>query len=103
MHIRAKKSFSYKLPDGRERRVPRGWVGEMPDDIGSAAVADGRAADAGGGSTSPQASAPNTTDENLDGMSHADLVSLAEKRGVQFKKSDSKAEIAAAIKAHGGS
>ncbi len=36
---------------------------------------------------------------DLDDMSHAELMALAEQRGVEVKKNDSKATIAAAIKA----
>jgi hypothetical protein len=97
MHIRAKKSFSWVMPDGRSNCVPRGWVGELPDDIAKDAIADGRAVDAGG-----QAPATSSLDDvvDLDDMTHAQLLALAEERGVEVKNSDSKAKIAAAIKAH---
>lgn len=100
MHIRAKKSFSWVMLDGRSNRVPRGWVGELPDDVAKDAVADGRAVDAGG--NSPPAASQSEAEESLQGLSHAELLALADKRGVDVKKSDSKAEIAAAIKAHAG-
>jgi hypothetical protein len=94
MQIRALKMFSYKVGD-EEVRVPRGLSVDLPDNAAKAAVAGGAAVAVEGAVPS----AKLTDIPDLDDMSHADLLALAEQRGVEVKKSNSKAEIAAAIKA----
>lgn len=97
MQIRALKTFSYMA--GEEKvRVPRGLSVDLPNDAATAAVAAGEAALVEG--VSAPAASPKLEDvPDLDDMSHAELLALAEQRGVDVKKSDSKATIAAAIKA----
>lgn len=97
MQIRALKTFSYMA--GEEKvRVPRGLSVDLPDEAAEAAVAAGEAALVEGVSAS-KASQKLDDVPDLDDMSHAELLALAEQRGVEVKKSDSKATIAAAIKA----
>ena len=101
MQIRALKTFSYMA--GEEKvRVPRGLSVDLPDEAAKAAIASGGAAAAGDFRAKPAAQSRSSeiAELNLDEMSHADLLALAEQRGVDVKKSNSKAEIAAAIKAH---
>ena len=97
MQIRALKTFSYMA--GEEKvRVPRGLSVDLPEEAANAAVTAGEAAFVEGVSEAkPSAKLDNVPD--LDDMSHAELLALAEQRGVEVKKSDSKATIAAAIKA----
>lgn len=94
MQIRALKMFTYKVGDEMVR-VPRGLSVDLPDDAAKAAVAGGDAVAVEGAAPS----ADLTDIPDLDDMSHAKLLALAEQRGVDVKKSDSKADIAAAIKA----
>lgn len=101
MHIRALKTFSYMAGEDKVR-VPRGLSVDLPDKAAEAAIAAGEAVAAGDFRAKPNAESrlSDVADPNLDEMSHADLLALAEQRGVDVKKSNSKAEIAAAIKAH---
>ena len=98
MQILALKTFSYMA--GEEKvRVPRGLSVDLPDEVANTAIVAGEAALV----ESAPAHKPSATilDDvpDLDDMSHAELLAVAEKRGVDVKKSDSKAAIAAAIKA----
>jgi hypothetical protein len=98
MQIRALKTFSYLAGDTKVR-VPRGLSVDLPDDAAQAAIDTGDAV-AVEGAVPAAAPAANLSDvPDLDDMSHAELLALAEQRGVEVKKSDSKAVIAAAIKA----
>lgn len=98
MQIRAKKTFSYMVGDEKVR-VPRGLSVDLPDEAATAAVAAGEAVVVEG-VVAPETSSQLDDVADLDDMSHAELLKLAEERGVEVKKSNSKAEIAAAIKGH---
>ena len=45
MHVRMKRRHEYDVPErpGVRRALPAGWAGELPDDIGAAAVEAGAA------------------------------------------------------------
>lgn len=72
MHIRMERAFSYDVKDqpGVFRTLPAGWVGEVDDDIGAAAVKDGAAVDTEQKKAKP-AKAPSDK-EIVDGLSEAE-------------------------------
>ena len=97
MQVRALKTLSYVAGDEKVR-VPRGLSVNLPHDAAQAAIDAGEAVLVEG--AAPTAASAKLNDvPDLDDMSHAELLALAEKEGVEVKKSDSKAVIAAAIKA----
>ena len=102
MQVRALKTFSYAAGDEKVR-VPRGLSVNLPDDVAQAAIAAGEAVLVEGVAPAAAPLGKLTDVPDLDDMSHAALLALAEERGVEVKKSNSKAEIAAAIKARTGS
>lgn len=71
MHIRMDRAFTYDVEGqpGVYRTLPAGWVGEVDDEIGKAAVDDGAAVD-----TAPKPEKPRkfSDKEIVEGLSQDD-------------------------------
>jgi aminopeptidase N len=101
MYIRMNKAFSYKDEAGTKITAPRGWVGELPDDVAREAINGGFAVDGNERSATPVVQeVPKTAGsvEPLDSMTKEELLAEAEKRGVEVKSNMAKAEILEALK-----
>jgi len=98
MFRRFKKRFEYQDADLGKVAIPRGWSGEVGDDVAKAADAAGvtlleRKVEGG------KANPPETGEKKPEDMTRDELVALAEGKGLTVKAADTKPEILAAIKA----
>lgn len=83
MNVRMDRAFTYDVKDqpGVTRTLPAGWVGDVEDEIGKAAVKDGSAID-----TAPKPEKPKkVTDKEI-------IEGLSENEKADYEKMDAEAK-----------
>ncbi|GJD88187.1 hypothetical protein BHAOGJBA_1700 [Methylobacterium hispanicum] len=96
MYVRIKKAFEYRNERGEKITAPRGWIGELPEEHGKAALASGHAVP---GDPRALPGEPPVGDEpDLDAMTRAELDKLAAERGIDVSKAKNKDEVIAALR-----
>lgn len=98
MYVRIKKAFEYRNERGEKVTAPRGWIGDLPEKEGKAALASGYAVP-GDPRTMPEAEpARESASDDLDGMTRAQLEALAVERNIDVSKAKNKDEVIAALR-----
>jgi len=97
MYVRIKKAFEFENDRGEKVTAPRGWIGDLPDEDGKAAIASGHAVH-GDPRSLPGAEAVEEAD-GLDAKTRPELEALAAERGVDITKAKTKADVIDALKA----
>ena len=98
MYVRIKKAFDFTNERGEKVTAPRGWIGDLPDEHGKAALASGHAVQ-GDPRVLPMSESVEKPVVDLDGMTRADLDKLAAERGVDVSKAKTKDDVIAALRA----
>jgi len=96
MYVRMKKAFEFENERGEKVTAPRGWIGDLPDEHGKAAIASGHAVH--GDPRALPGSEPEVED-GLDSKTKPELEALAAERGVDITKAKTKADVIDALKA----
>lgn len=95
MYVRIKKAFEYRNERGEKITAPRGWIGDLPDEHGKAALASGHAVP---GDPRALPGEPPVDEPDLDAMTRAELDKLAADRGIDVSKAKNKDEVIAALR-----
>lgn len=95
MYVRIKKAFEYRNARGEKITAPRGWIGDLPEEHGKAALASGHAVP---GDPRALPSEPPSDEPDLDGMTRAELDALAAERGIDVSKAKNKDEVITALR-----
>lgn len=99
MYVRIKKAFPFVNERGEKVTAPRGWIGDLPDEHGKAAIQSGHAVPGNPRSMPEAEAAPEAPSDEFAGKTRADLEALAVERGVDVSKAGNKAEVIAMLKA----
>lgn len=95
MYVRIKKAFEYRNERGEKITAPRGWIGDLPEEHGKAALASGHAVP---GDPRALPGDPPADEPDLDAMTRAELDKLAAERGIDVSKAKNKDEVIAALR-----
>ncbi|MCJ2032728.1 hypothetical protein [Methylobacterium sp. J-068] len=99
MYVRMKKAFPFKGDQGEKLTAPRGWIGNLPDEVAEAAIKGGFAVDGRQISSTPTAPpAPEDVDDGLEAKTKPELEALAADRGVDISKAKTKADVIEALR-----
>jgi hypothetical protein len=99
MHVRMKKTFSFKGENGEKLTAPRGWIGNLPEAVAEVAIKGGFAVDGRQISSTPtEAPEPEPVDDGLDAKTRADLEALAKERGLDIGEAKTKADLIAVLR-----